>query len=84
MIVKGLLIFLTLFFCLSSLLLGWTFFSRLQLAYNDAGRYFDANHGVVYEQQAVGFYGFSTGLSSILTLIFLFFTVKNFKKDPSV
>jgi hypothetical protein len=84
MIIKGLLILSTLFFFLNSLLLGWVFFSRLQLKYNDMGRYFDANLGVVYEQQAVGFYGFLTFVCVVLTLFFLFFTVKNFRGDPSV
>jgi cyanate permease len=84
MIIKGLLAFWTLFSALNALLWGWVFVSRLRMDYNEAGRYFDANSSVVYEEQAVGFYGFLAFVSLFLTLVFLFLTGKNFRRYPSV
>jgi hypothetical protein len=68
----AILLFVTTFFIV-------TYFKVHDLPYNEMGRYFDENEVVVYDEQAVGVYGFISVVFSIGTLIMMKIVVTRFK-----
>jgi hypothetical protein len=58
----------------ATFLLARLWFQRASLPYNEAGRYFDAAHSVVYDEGAVGAYAILAllfGLAAMLTLLWM-------------
>jgi hypothetical protein len=51
--------------------MAWTFFTRMTMAYNEEGRYFDELSMTVYKKQSVWAYGLLTTISLILTILTL-------------
>jgi hypothetical protein len=52
----------------AALLLARLWLQRLSLPYNEEGRYFDAAHGVVYDEGAIAVYGVLTVLFALLAV----------------
>ena len=62
-------------------LLGWTFFQRLNLTYNSEGKFFDEGLVTVYHKQSIISYGFLTFVSLALTILIFYITLKGKKKS---
>jgi hypothetical protein len=56
------------------------FFYRQSLPYNDLGRYFDAEHAVVYDDSAVLLYASLSFLSAALAIAVVWGTIRAWRK----
>lgn len=64
----------------ATLLLALLWFQRLSLPYNEAGRYFDAAHAVVYDEDAITAYGLLTVLFALPTAAAIFWTYRAWRR----
>ena len=70
---------LLIFTAILTILFSLIYKDRLNLEYNEEGRFFDENTATVYHQQAVSVYGLIALFFFILTLIFIKRIFKNCK-----
>ncbi|MES2436404.1 MAG: hypothetical protein V4519_00145 [Patescibacteria group bacterium] len=61
---------------LAAIISAVTYAERKALPYNEMGRYLDENYGIIYEEQALIFYGIFLALFTLLT----FFTASRILK----
>lgn len=71
-----------LFFLALSMGLTGILMSREELPYNSEGHHFDAEAGLVYQEQSMIGYGLLLGGSLLATLVFAYFAFRRRKGTP--
>lgn len=67
------------FSILATLLLAWQVGEMRQIAFNDQGRYFDADKALVYHEQALEAYAFLLVVGLLLSIFFTYFGLRKRK-----
>ena len=77
---KGISLAITLMLLACAALTGWLWRERAGLPYNEAGRYFDSDQGVVYDDGAVLVYGLFALAFAAMALMSALLTLRAWRR----